>query len=100
MAAASARGAPRGERRKGQRLDIPIDHAGPYEIAIGEARLPNGVLTAADFALVEHWPTGVSIFDGGVGLEIRSLDDGEVEALAGRTVARGCLRGCRPGSCL
>ncbi len=58
------------------RLDIPIDHVGHYEISVGEARLPNGILTAADFALVESWPTGVSIVDGGVGLEIRSLDEG------------------------
>jgi hypothetical protein len=58
------------------RLDIPIDHAGHYEVSIGEARLPNGILTAADFALVESWPTGVSIVDGGVALDIRSLDQG------------------------
>ena len=58
------------------RLDIPIDHAGHYEVSLGEARLPNGILTAADFALVESWPTGVSILDGWVGLEIRSLDEG------------------------
>jgi hypothetical protein len=58
------------------RLDIPIDHAGQYEVSVGEARLPNGILTAADFALVESWPTGVSIIEGGVGLDIRSLDQG------------------------
>jgi len=58
------------------RLDIPVDHVGRYEVPVGEARLPNGILTVADFALVEPWPTGVSILDGGVGLEIRSLDDG------------------------
>jgi hypothetical protein len=58
------------------RLDIPVDHTGPYEVRVGTARLPNGILTAADFALVAPWPTGVSIVDGGVRLEIRSLDDG------------------------
>jgi hypothetical protein len=58
------------------RLDIPVDHVGLYAVSIGEARLPNGILTAADFALVEPWPAGVSILDGGVSLEIRSLDDG------------------------
>lgn len=58
------------------RLDIPIDHTGHYEVSVGEARLPNGILTAVDFALVDDWPTGVSIVDGRVGLEIRSLDEG------------------------
>lgn len=57
------------------RLDIPVDHTGRYEVPIGEARLPNGILTEADFALVDDWPAGVSILDG-VRLEIRSLDDG------------------------
>ena len=58
------------------RLDIPVDHAGQYEVSIGLARLPNGILTAADFALVQPWPTGISILDGNVLLDIRSLDDG------------------------
>jgi hypothetical protein len=58
------------------RLDIPVDHVGRYEVPLGEARLPNGRLTAARFALVEPWPKGVSILDGGVGLEVRSIDDG------------------------
>lgn len=58
------------------RLDIPIDHTGHYEVSLGEARLPNGILTAVDFAPVETWPTGVSIVDGAVGLDVRSLDDG------------------------
>jgi hypothetical protein len=54
------------------RLDIPIDHTGPYEIPLGEAWLPNGLLTEADFALVDDWPAGVTILDGGVSLEVRS----------------------------
>jgi len=57
------------------RLDIPIDHTGRYEVRLGEARLPNGILTATDFALVERWPAHVTIIDPqGVMLEIRSLE--------------------------
>ncbi len=58
------------------RVDIPIDHTGPYEVSIGQARLPNGILTTVDYALVDDWPAGISIVDGGVGLDIRSLDEG------------------------
>lgn len=59
------------------RLDIPIDHTGPHEVRLGEARLPNGLLTTADFALVDDWPPGVTIIEGGVNLEIRSIEDGK-----------------------
>ncbi len=56
-------------------LDIPIDHVGRYEVSIGEARLPNGILTVAEFALAERWPAHLTIIDmGGVMLEIRSLE--------------------------
>ena len=74
------------------RLSIPIDHVGRYEVPVGEARLPNGILTDADFALVDDWPTGVSIVDGGVGLEIRSLDEG------GKPIRNIYEHGWHPGS--
>jgi hypothetical protein len=74
------------------RLDIPIDHTGLHEIPIGEARLPNGILTAADLALVEPWPTRVSILDGGVHLEVRSLDD------EGEAITNIYQHGWRPGA--
>ena len=79
------------------RLDIPIDHAGHYEVSLGEARLPNGILTAEDFALVELCSTGVSIWDGGagdlhIGLEIRSLDEG------GKLIRNIYEHGWHPGS--
>lgn len=73
------------------RLDIPVDHTGQYEVPIGEARLPNGILTDADFALGEDWPAGVSILDG-VRLEIRSLDDG------GNPIRNIYEHGWRPGT--
>jgi hypothetical protein len=58
------------------RLDIPIEHTGPHEIVLGEAWLPNGLLTEADFELVDDWPPGLTILDGGVSLEVRSQLDG------------------------
>ena len=59
------------------RLDVPIDHTGINEIRIGELLLPNGQLTAVDFALVDHWPKGITILEGGVSLQVRSLVDGK-----------------------
>lgn len=58
------------------RVDIPIDHTGPNEIVLGVALLPNGLLTRADFELVDVWPADVTILDGSVSLEIRSQLDG------------------------
>ena len=54
------------------RLDIPIDHTGPNEVVLGEAWIPNGLVTSADFALVDDWPSDVTILDGGVRLEVRA----------------------------
>ena len=60
------------------RQDIPIDDVGPTEVRLGEVLLPNGQLRAADFALVDDWPAGVTILEGGVGLEVRSMVDGKL----------------------
>ena len=43
------------------RLDIPIDHRGTYEVSLGEASLANGVATLASFAFVDAWPLDVSL---------------------------------------
>ena len=59
------------------RLDIPIDHVGRNEIHLGEVLLPNGLLTTADFALVDDWPPGITILERAVALEVRSLVDGK-----------------------
>ncbi len=59
------------------RVDIPIDHTGRHEIVLGEAWLPNGLLTTADFELVDDWPPGVTILGDGVSLEVRSELDGQ-----------------------
>ena len=59
------------------RLDIPIEHTGLNEIRLGELLLPNGLLTEADFALVDPWPRDITILERAVGLEVRSLVDGK-----------------------
>ncbi|HET7168894.1 MAG TPA: hypothetical protein VFI69_06790 [Candidatus Limnocylindrales bacterium] len=59
------------------RLDIPIGHTGRTEVVLGMARLPNGLLTTADFELVDAWPADLSIVDGRVTLEVRSTEDGK-----------------------
>jgi hypothetical protein len=59
------------------RLDIPIDHTGLHEVVLGEAWLPNGLLTSAEFTLVDVWPSDVTILDGGVRLEVRSMTSGQ-----------------------
>lgn len=58
------------------RFDIPIDHVGDYDVPLGEARLPNGLLTVADFAFADRWPADVTILEGRAWLEIRSLEPG------------------------
>jgi hypothetical protein len=58
------------------RLDIPIDHTGPYLVTLGEALLPNGLLSTVYFELVDVWPADVTIIEGGVHLEVRSIEDG------------------------
>jgi hypothetical protein len=60
------------------RLDVPIDHVGPYEVHVGELDVPNGVLTSVDFSLVDDWPPGVTILEG-IRLDIRTLDGEPIE---------------------
>jgi hypothetical protein len=59
------------------RLDIPIDHVGLFEVELGQARLPNGLLTHSGFKLVDDWPSDITILDGNVDLEVRSMEDGK-----------------------
>ena len=57
-------------------LDIPIDHDGQYEVPVGEATLPNGILSVAEFEFASpDWPSDLAIAEGVVRLDIRSLDD-------------------------
>ncbi len=56
-------------------LDIPIDHVGAYSIPIGEAVLPNGVLSTASFGIVDDTPPDLLLSDG-LFLAVTSLDGG------------------------
>lgn len=55
-------------------LDIPIDHDGAYEVRIGTAGIANGVLTMANFTLVEPTLDQLLLDEGGVSMRIRSTD--------------------------
>ena len=65
-----------GQELRVPRLDIPIDHDGQYEVPVGEATLPNGILSIAEFEFASPgWPSDLTIAEGIVRLDIRSLDD-------------------------
>jgi hypothetical protein len=54
-------------------IDVPIDHLGRYEIEVGAAGLPDGVLSQHSGTLAEASPTTFWI-DEGVRLEVRPVD--------------------------
>ncbi len=56
-------------------LEIPIDHAGPYSIVLGQASLPNGILSAAT-AEITSSPANPLVAYEGYHLTITSLDGG------------------------
>jgi hypothetical protein len=56
------------------RIDVPIDHEGDYDVHLAQGSLPNGILTEASFAFVVGWPDDVTLPDGRVLLDVRSLE--------------------------
>lgn len=54
-------------------LDIPIDHLGHYELQVGTASLPDGVLSERSAQLADTQPTAFWI-DDSVRLEVRPAD--------------------------
>jgi hypothetical protein len=54
-------------------LDVPLDHVGSYQVAVGEAGLPDGYLTTRSLELTDHQPEDYWIV-GGVRLEVRPAD--------------------------
>jgi hypothetical protein len=58
------------------RLLIPIDRAGTYDVPVGDAVLPNGILTEAVFDLADTSPAGFLVSPQGVFLSVESLDGG------------------------
>lgn len=57
-------------------LPIPIDHTGRYEVVVGEASLPNGILTETSFDLAPTTPAELLVAEEGVTLRLESLDGG------------------------
>jgi hypothetical protein len=70
---------------------IPIDRIGLLDIPLGEATLPNGILTEASFEFVETWPADVALAGGSGVLGIRSLEPD------GKPFDNYYLHGWRPG---
>ena len=56
------------------RSSIPIDHVGDYEVSLGKASIPNGVVSAVSFGFADAWPTDISLEDGVAQIELRSLE--------------------------
>ncbi len=52
-------------------LDIALDHVGPYEVMVGTAGLPDGVLSHRSATLADSRPTAFWIRDG-IRLEVRT----------------------------
>jgi len=55
-------------------LTVPIDHAGPYEVAVGRAKVPNGILTETRLELATPNALAVTTDPGGVWLQVRPAD--------------------------
>lgn len=53
---------------------IAIDHDGRYEVSLGKASLPNGILTDASFAFEPGWPDDVALAGAFGWIEVRSLE--------------------------
>lgn len=70
---------------------ITIDRLGVLDIPLGEATLPNGILTEASFEFVETWPTDIALAGGSGFLGVRSLEPD------GKPFDNYYLHGWRPG---
>jgi hypothetical protein len=57
-------------------VDVGIDHLGDFAVPLGQAVLPNGVLSDAVYGLADERPSNVLVSPDGLFLEIRSLDGG------------------------
>jgi hypothetical protein len=54
-------------------LDIPLDHIGGYQVEVGAAGLPDGVLTRRSATLADPRPEAFWV-DGGILLDVRPVD--------------------------
>jgi hypothetical protein len=70
--------------------DVPLDHVGHYDIPLGTAVLPNGVLTEGSFALADDAQTDYLLTDSVVRLEVTGPD--------GKAIFNVYEQGWRPGT--
>ena len=61
------------------RRAIPVPGPGHHEIVLGQAAIPNGVLTESRATLADPWPEGMSVGREGIRLEVRPLVPGRPE---------------------
>ena len=74
-------------------LDIPIDRTGSYRVELGEATLPNGIVSRADLALANDHPTDLLLNASGIGLELPSaLDEEPISNIYGSGWRAGVVR--------
>jgi hypothetical protein len=73
------------------RSSIPIDHLGAYQVSLGQASIPNGVVSVASFEFADTWPADVSLEGGVAQIELRSLEPG------GKPFQNYYQHGWRPG---
>lgn len=71
-------------------LDVPLDHVGHYDLPLGSAVLPNGILTDGSFALADDAQTGFLLTDGVVTLVVAGPD--------GKPIWNVYEQGWRPGT--
>jgi hypothetical protein len=55
---------------------IPVPEVGAYEVKLGEASLPNGILRVAGAELADPWPAALRLSNDGIRLVVRSLVPG------------------------
>lgn len=55
-------------------LDIAIDHEGPYDIEVGHAVVPNGVIASSRVRLGNPMTQAVTVSDDGILFEVRPAD--------------------------
>jgi hypothetical protein len=59
------------------RIEIPIDAPGPQRVKVGQATLPNGILSETRFATEDTWPSTFVLRQGSVTIEVVSVDRGD-----------------------
>lgn len=75
-------------------MKIPVDHAGRYDVAVGEATIPNGILSESTFVLATPDALSVTTDPSGIWLAVRPVDPGRPPFE--NIYARGWIDGTEP----